>query len=111
MARKKTALDRYFNGRMKDPAFASAYREARAVVDSTDALIRALDDARLLAGMSKADLARRIEARPEVVRRLFTVAGSNPTLATVLRLAEALGFHIELVSNRQSRRDAAGARA
>ena len=37
------------------------------------------------------DLARRIEARPEVVRRLFTAGDSNPTLATVIKLAEALG--------------------
>ncbi len=99
MARKKTAFDKYFDDRMRDPAFASAYTEARSVIDSTDALIRALDQARLLVGVSKADLARRIEARPEVVRRLFTAGDSNPTLATILRLAEALGFHLELVPN------------
>lgn len=100
MPRKKTAFDKYFDRRMKDPAFASAYREARAVVDSTDALLRALDKARLLVGVSKADLARQIEARPEIVRRLFTADGVNPTLATVLKLADALGFHLELVPNR-----------
>lgn len=99
MPGKKTAFDKYFEGRMKDPAFASAYNEARSVIGSTDALIRALDQARLLVGVSKADLARKIEARPEVVRRLFTAADSNPTLATVLKLADALGFHLELVPN------------
>jgi len=101
MPRKKTAFDRYFDKRMKDPAFASAYAEARAVIDSTDTLIRTLDDARLLIGVSKADLARQIEARPEIVRRLFTAKDSNPTLATVLELVEALGFHLELVPNRK----------
>ena len=60
MPRKKTSFDRYFDQRMKDPAFASAYTEARAVIDSTDALVRALDRARLVLGMSKADLARQI---------------------------------------------------
>lgn len=100
MPRKKTAFDKYFDRRMKDLAFASAYSEARAVVDSTDALIRALDKARLLVGVSKADLARQIEARPEIVRRLFTSDDANPTLATVLKLADALGFHLELVPNR-----------
>ena len=40
MPRKKTSFDKYFDRRMKDPAFASAYGEARAVIDSTDALIR-----------------------------------------------------------------------
>jgi DNA-binding phage protein len=96
---------------MKDPAFASAYTEARAVIDSIDALIRALDGARLLAGVSKADLARQIEARPEIVRRLFTAADSNPTLATVLKLADALGFHLELVPNRSPKQESSDARA
>lgn len=99
MSRKKTAFDRYFDQRMRDPAFATAYTEARAVIDSTDALVRALDRARLVLSMSKAALARQIGARPEVVRRLFTSTGSNPTLATVLKLAEALGFRLELVPN------------
>lgn len=97
MARKITAFDTYFAGRMAEPEFSAAYGEARAVIDSTDALVRALDEARLLGGMSKAELARQIEARPEVVRRLFSAPTSNPTLETVLRLAGALGFHLELV--------------
>lgn len=46
--RKKTAFDRYFDSRMKDPEFAAAYTKARAVIDSTDALIRALDKAQWL---------------------------------------------------------------
>jgi DNA-binding phage protein len=104
MPKKKTAFDRYFDRRMEDPEFVSAYTDARAVIDSTDALIRALDEARLLAGVSKADLARQVEARPEVVRRLFTADESNPTLATVLKLADALGFHLELVPNRPKKR-------
>lgn len=100
MPRKKTAFDKYFDRRMKHPAFASAYSEARAVIDSTDALMRALDRARLSVGVTKADLARQIAARPEMVRRLFTADEANPTLATVLKLADALGFHLELVPNR-----------
>ena len=100
MPRKKTAFDKYFDRRMKDPTFASAYREARAIIHSTDVLIRALDKARLLVGVSKADLARQIEARPEVVRRLFTTDDANPTFATVLKLADALGFRLELVPHR-----------
>jgi DNA-binding phage protein len=99
MPRKKTAFDKYFDHRMKDRAFASGYGEARAIIDSTDTLIRALDKARLLVGVSKADLARQIEARPEIVRRLFTADNANPTLATVLKLADALGFHLEFVPN------------
>ncbi len=104
MARKKTAFDKYFDRRMKEPDFASAYEETRAIIDSTDALVRALDEARILVGVSKADLARQIRARPEIVRRLFTSSEANPTLATVLKLADALGLRLELVPNRQARR-------
>jgi len=36
-------------------------------------------------------------ARPEVVRRLFTTKKPNPTLSTLIRLAGALGYRVELV--------------
>ena len=36
-------------------------------------------------------------ARPEVVRRLFTQKSPNPTVSTLVRLAAALGYHVELV--------------
>jgi DNA-binding phage protein len=100
MARKKTGFDRYFDKRMEDSAFASAYREERAIIDSTDALVRALDEARMLEGVSKAELARRIGARPEAMRRLLTSQSANPTLTTVVNVAASLGFHLELVPNR-----------
>lgn len=92
---------------MTDPEFAVAYTEARAIIDSTDAFVRALEKARVLEGVSKAELARQMDARPEVVRRLFTAPDANPTLATVLKLAEALGFRLELVRNDST--EAAGA--
>jgi len=91
---------------MKDPALTSSYRETRAVVDSTDTLVRALDKTRILAGVSKADLARRVDVRPEVVRRFFTAADANPTLATVLKLVDALGLHLELVTGLSTADDA-----
>lgn len=100
MARKKTGFDRYFDQRMQDPAFASTYEEERAIIDTTDALVRALDEARLLEGVSKAELARRIGARPEAMRRLLTSRAANPTLTTVVKVADALGFHLELVPKR-----------
>lgn len=104
--RPKTAFDRYFDEQMKDRAFAAEYRTARAEIDAIDKLIRALDAARLIGGLSKADLARKIGAQPEMIRRLLTAPKGNPTMETVLKVASALGFHLELVPNRRS----AGAR-
>ena len=99
MTSRKTAVDKYFARRMKDPRFAAAYRAARAEIDATDELIRALDAARAVGGFTKAELARRLGVRPETIRRLFTAPGGNPTMVTVLKVAMALGHHLELVPN------------
>ncbi len=97
--RPKTGFDRYFEQRLDDPTFAAEYRAARAEIDAIDKLIRALDAARLIGGLSKAELARKIGAQPEMVRRLLTAAKGNPTMETVLKVASALGCHLELVPN------------
>jgi ribosome-binding protein aMBF1 (putative translation factor) len=65
----KTGFDRYFIGRMKDREFATGYDEARGEIDTVDELMRALDRAREDGGLSKAELARRMETQPEAVRR------------------------------------------
>jgi DNA-binding phage protein len=105
MARRtKTGFDRYFDVRMKDPAFAAEYAQARAEIDAIDTLIGALDEARDRSGLTKADLARRIHAKPEIVRRLLTDVGGNPTMSTVLKVASAVGCHLELVPNTSGRR-------
>ncbi|RPH66536.1 MAG: XRE family transcriptional regulator [Myxococcaceae bacterium] len=105
-ARPKTGFDRYFDDQMRDPAFSAEYRQARAEIDAVDTLIRALDEARQRSGLTKAGLARRIDAKPEIVRRLLTEAGSNPTMTTVLKLASAVDCHLELVPH-AARRDRA----
>jgi ribosome-binding protein aMBF1 (putative translation factor) len=102
----KTGLDKFFDEQMKSPTFAKSYGEARAEVDAIDRMVRALDAAREASGLSNADLAAAIEARPEVVRRLFTTKNPNPTLSTLVRLASAVGYRVELVRNASPRRTA-----
>ena len=113
MARRPvTSFDRFVDEKMKDPAFAEEYRTARAEIDAVDAVVRALDEARERRGLSKADLARSVDMSPEVVRRLFTVRHANPTLDTVVKLANALDFDISLTRRRspRSRRTATSGR-
>jgi DNA-binding phage protein len=113
-ARTRTGFDRYFDDRKKDPTFAAEYGQARAEIDAVDTLIRALDQARERSGLSKAALARRIDAKPEIVRRLLTDAGGNPTMTTVLKLLSALDCRLELVPNtgrRKVRRAATASRS
>jgi DNA-binding phage protein len=95
--RPKTGFDTFFESQMANPEFAAAYAGARAEIDGVDELVRALDEARIAVGLTKAELARRIDAKPEVVRRLFTTDDPNPTMATVVKLATVLGLRFELV--------------
>jgi len=99
----KTAFDRYANDALKKPGTRAAYDKARAEIETVDRLVRALDAVRIDAGVSKASLARLISAKPEIVRRLFTSQTANPTLATVVKLAEALGCTLELVPAKRTR--------
>lgn len=93
----KTGFDKLFDEQMKSASFAKSYAEARAEVDAIDNMVRALDAARERSGLTKAELAAAIDARPEFVRRLFTAKSPNPTLSTLIRLAAAVGYRIELV--------------
>ncbi len=95
----KTGFDKFLDEKLRESDFRSEYEAARAEIAATDALIRALEGARAVRGLSKAELARRIAVKPEIVRRLLTDAGGNPTVSTVLKVATALGYHLELVPN------------
>lgn len=104
MARsKKTGFDKFLDEQLRNPQFAKKYARARSEIDAVDRIVRALDDARIALGMSKAELARLIAAKPEIVRRLFTSKGANPTLATVVKVASALGYTLVLASARGRR--------
>jgi DNA-binding phage protein len=94
---KRTGFDRYLDARMKDRKFAAAYAEARAEIDSVDALMRAVEVARTKAGLTKAELARRTGTRPEAMRRLFTTDTPNPTMTTVMSILRSMGYSLALV--------------
>jgi ribosome-binding protein aMBF1 (putative translation factor) len=101
-ARRKTGFDKFFDGQLKDRDFAAGYEQARREIGAVDRIVRALDEARIGVGMSKAELARRISTTPEVVRRLLTEEHTNPTIATVVKLARVLGLRLELVPSRSA---------
>lgn len=89
--------------RMDDPEFLAAYKRARREIDQVDSVIRQLDELREAAGLSKAELARRIGRDPSSIRRLFT-AKSNPELLLVASIAEVLGAEIRIVPPNSGRR-------
>ena len=57
-----TSFDRRFDRWMEDPEFEAAYKQHRDRIDAIDALMRALDVAREQQVITKATLARRIQA-------------------------------------------------
>ena len=89
-----TEAERYLKNRREDPDYDRAYIAARHRIDQIDDLIRALDERRCELNLSKAELARRADLRPEVIRRLFTAESPNPTLSTVVALAGALELEL-----------------
>lgn len=58
-------------------------------------IISQLDAAREARNLSKADVARAINADPAVIRRLFSAHG-NPTLGRLAEIAAALGMRVSL---------------
>ncbi|MEV5412535.1 helix-turn-helix domain-containing protein [Thermopolyspora sp. NPDC052614] len=81
---------------LEDPEFLREYVTESVRIAATDAIINALDEARVSAGLSKAALARAIGAEPAAVRRLFSADNVNPTLGTLAALAAALGLRISI---------------
>ncbi len=91
---------RMIAARMDDPEFRAEYERARGEIDQVDSVIRQLDELRVSAQLSKAELARRIDRDPSSIRRLFT-AKSNPELLLVASIAEELGADIRVVRSAQ----------
>lgn len=99
----KTSFDRQFDRWMQDPEFVESYGLHRARIDAIDTLMRALDEERERQKMTKADLARRIEAEPAAVRRLFTESRPNPQIGRLVDVAHELGLEITLRRRRRNR--------
>ena len=81
---------------VKTPELREQYERTKRTIASTRQVLMEIDDERQRAGLSKAELARRIGMTPSVVRRLFSSKCSNPALGTVISMAGALGLEIEL---------------
>lgn len=94
---RRTAFDAYMKIRAaKSKDFAEAHTRAKREIAAIDSIVRALDDARERAHLTKAELARRSGMPAETVRKLFTAHGVNPELATISRLAAQLGLKLTL---------------
>lgn len=83
--------------RMRDPEYRQAYERAGREIEQTDQVIRALDGLRIDLGISKAELARRIDRNASSIRRLFTARSARPELPLVAAIADALGAEVRIM--------------
>jgi DNA-binding phage protein len=90
----QTQFDRDIAEWLNDPEFAEEYEHERARIGGVDAIVRALDAARVEKGLSKAAVATAAGLPAQSVRRFFTQNGGNPTLWTTIAIAEAVGVRI-----------------
>ena len=82
--------------KLADPAAQSRYEHKRDVLIAVRDLLQTIEQEREKRQLSKADLATVSGLQPAAVRRLLTAASGNPTLRTVIGVADALGFEIAL---------------
>jgi DNA-binding XRE family transcriptional regulator len=97
--------------RMRDPEYQAAYELAKQEIEQTDQVIRALDALRKELGISKAELARRIDRNASSIRRLFTADRARPELTLVVAIATALGAEVRLVPKTPEAKRAARSRS
>ena len=83
--------------RMQDAEYRAAYLRTARELAQTDAVIRELDSLRVDLGISKAELARRVNRNASSVRRLFTASQTRPELPLIIALADALGAEVRVV--------------
>jgi ribosome-binding protein aMBF1 (putative translation factor) len=83
--------------RMQDPEYRLAYDRAAREIAQTDSVIRELDALRVDLGMSKAELARRVNRNASSVRRLFTASQARPELPLIAAIADVLGADLRVV--------------
>lgn len=79
--------------RREDPEYRAEYERFRRQVEQIDAVVNELDELRERAGISKAELARRVGKDPASIRRLFS-AEVNPELKTIAAIADALDAEV-----------------
>lgn len=91
------ALDRYIEERdEREPGFAEAVEAHLVEIKEFDDYMDAILERLAALGMNRRELAERAEMNASSLRRLLSDRDSNPTLDTMLRVAEALGLELSL---------------
>jgi len=92
-----SALDRVIEERdRREPGFAAAVEAEQAEIRAFDDVVNVVLDRLSDLGWTREELAVRAHLNAASLRRLLTSSSANPTFATMMSIAEALGLRIEI---------------
>ena len=89
----ETNFDRYLKEQFKDPAFANLFQQANEDWD----IALQLSALREKAGLTQADLARKLKTSQQQVSRLESVSYRGHSLRMLRKVAQALGAQVKVV--------------
>jgi len=69
--------------------------------ESIAEVLRVIEEVREREKIPKAEIARRMDRKPEAISRLLRGEGSNPTLDTLIDLVDAVGLELDIRIKRQ----------
>ncbi|MCC5947929.1 MAG: XRE family transcriptional regulator [Nitriliruptoraceae bacterium] len=91
------AIDRVIEERdLREPGFAAAVEAELDEIRAFDDLVKVILDRLSELGWTREELATRAELNAASLRRLLTSPAANPTFATMMSIAQALGLRIEI---------------
>jgi transcriptional regulator with XRE-family HTH domain len=99
---KKTNFDRYLAEQMKDPAFAARFKQAGEAWD----VALQLAALREQAGLSQAELARKLKTTQQQISRMESPGYEGHSLSTLRRVAKALHARVRVVLEAEPARKA-----
>lgn len=94
---EQTNFEKYFEKQLEDPGLRSESEAFAAQIRTTQMLLDFLDRRRAEKGINKSELARFLNLEPANVRRMFGSKKQNPSLQTLIEIADLLDLEIRVV--------------
>ena len=95
------AFDEFLDDQLVDPSFRAGFERKLAKVKSIAEVLQVIELIRERDNIPKAELARRMERKPEAISRLLRGEGANPTFDTLIDLVDAIGLELDIRIRRQ----------
>jgi transcriptional regulator with XRE-family HTH domain len=90
------AFEDFLDCQLADPAFRIGFEQKLAKVKGIAEVLSVIESVREREGIPKAEVARRMERKPEAISRLLRGEGANPTLETLVDLIDAMGLELDI---------------